>query len=375
MDVIFAIIIGILILLFLIFIHEFGHFVTAKFFKIKVEEFGFGFPPRLWGKKKGETIYSINWIPAGGFVRLLGEDGDSEDPRSFTKKSPWIRATVVSSGVVINFLFAVLLFYFILGFNSFQFDFDQTTVKNDFIFGNQQNFTLVAQVSDGSPAEAGGFRVGDKVLSAEGERVETVQDLQEVVSANLNNEISFSLQNFEEEEIRVVQVTPEINPENDKTQIGVGLAGDFTTISYESGIDKTFSGFEHAINSLQFQAVAIGSLIGQSVEEGTAEPLADNVAGPVGIVALIADFVGIGGIAAFGALVSLMALISLILAVVNILPIPALDGGRFFFIFLEGITGKRVNPKVERIIHGVAFIVLIFLVIAVAFNDILNIIS
>ena len=95
----------------------------------------------------------------------------------------------------------------------------------------------------------------------------------------------------------------------------------------------------------------------------------------MGIVSLIADFVGVGGVAAFAALVSLMALISLILAVVNILPIPALDGGRFFFIFIEGITGKKVNPKVERVIHGVAFIVLIFLVVAVAFNDILNIIG
>lgn len=375
MSIVLAILIGIIILLFLIFIHEFGHFVTAKFFKIKVEEFGFGFPPRLWGKRKGETIYSINWIPAGGFVRLLGEEEESEDPRSFTKKSPWIRAAVVSAGVIINFLFAVILFYFILGFNSFQFDFDQTTVKNDFIFGKQQNFTLIAQVSESSPAKEAGFRVGDKVLSAEGMRIETVEDLQKVVSANPNNEISFSVQNFEEEEIRVVQVTPEVNPEIDKAQIGVGLAGDFTTISYESGIDKTFSGFEHALNSLQFQAVAIGSLVGQSVEEGTAEPLTDNVAGPVGIVALIADFVGVGGVAAFGALVSLMALISLILAVVNILPIPALDGGRFFFIFIEGITGKKVNPRVERIIHGVAFIVLLFLVIAVAFNDILNILG
>ena len=129
----------------------------------------------------------------------------------------------------------------------------------------------------------------------------------------------------------------------------------------------------HAVNNLQFQVIAIASLVGQSVEEKSAEPLAENIAGPVGIVALIAQFVGVGGTAAIGALFSLTALISLILAVVNILPIPALDGGRFFFIFAEGLTGKKVNPKVERVIHGIAFIVLIFLVLIVAFNDIVNI--
>ena len=99
MSIILAIVIGILILLFLVFIHELGHFLTAKFFGIKVQEFGFGFPPRLWGKKKGETIYSINWIPAGGFVRLLGEEEDSNDPRSFSQKRPLVRAAVVAAGV------------------------------------------------------------------------------------------------------------------------------------------------------------------------------------------------------------------------------------------------------------------------------------
>lgn len=155
--------------------------------------------------------------------------------------------------------------------------------------------------------------------------------------------------------------------------VGVGLGGDFTVVKYESPTDRIFSGFMHAVNNLQFQVIAIASLVGQSVEEKSAEPLAENIAGPVGIVALIAQFVGVGGTAAIGALFSLTALISLILAVVNILPIPALDGGRFFFIFAEGLTGKKVNPKVERVIHGIAFIVLIFLVLIVAFNDIVNI--
>ncbi len=378
MSVIIAILIGIFILLFLIFIHEFGHFATAKFFGIKVEEFGFGFPPRVWGKKIRETIYSINWIPAGGFVRLLGEEEESEDPRSFTKKSPWVRAAVVSSGVIINFLFAVLVFYLILGFSSFKFDFDQTTVQTDFIFGKQQNSPIILDVAEGSPADKAGIRIGDKVISAAGPMenqgpIETSDYLQKFIQARVGLEVGLEVQNIEEDQSRWVELTPRVNPPEGEGAMGIGLGLDLATVSYVSPTDKVFSGFMHAVNSLQFQAVAIGSLVGKSVEEGSPEPLRENVAGPVGIVALITKFVGVGGVAAFGALLSLAALISLILAVINILPIPALDGGRFFFILIEGVTGKRVDPKVERIIHSTAFLLLLVIVILVAFNDVINI--
>lgn len=373
MSVIIAIVIGILILLFLVFIHELGHFVTAKFFGIRVEEFGFGFPPRAWGKKIGETIYSINWIPAGGFVRLLGEEEASDDPASFSHKSPWVRAAVVSAGVIINFLLAVLIFYLILGFSSFKFDFDQTTIKTDFIFGKQRNSPLILDVAKDSPADTARISIGDKIITGNGELIETSDQLRDFVQDNLDEEVTFELQDFQGENIRVVSLTPRANPPEGEGAMGVGLGFDIATVTYENPVEKLFSGFLHAVNSLQFQFVAIGSLIKQSFEEKTPEPLAENVAGPVGIVALIARFVGIGGLAAFGALVSLTALISLILAVVNILPIPALDGGRFFFIFVEGITGRRVDPRVERLIHGAAFLVLLALVILIAFNDILNI--
>ena len=373
MVVILAILIGILILLFLVFIHEFGHFAMAKFFKIKVEEFGFGFPPRAWGKKIGETIYSINWIPAGGFVRLLGEEEEVEDPRSFSKKPPLIRSSVVAAGVVINFLLAVFLFYLILGFSGFKFEFDQTTVKNKFIFGKQENFTVITLVSGNSPAQVAGIKVGDKVISGNDIRIESLDEFKSFIDSNLGHEISLLVQNIEERQPRTVKVIPRVDPPEGEGPLGVGLGFDIAQVSYEKPADIVFSGFMHAANNLQFQTVAIKSLISKSVAEKTAQPLRENVAGPVGIVALIARFVGIGGFAAFGALLSLTALISLILAVVNILPIPALDGGRFFFILIEGITGQRVNPKVERVIHGTAFLILLALVILVAFNDILNI--
>lgn len=373
MSIIIAILIGILILLFLVFIHELGHFLTAKMFGIKVLEFGFGFPPRIWGKKKGDTTYSINWIPAGGFVRLLGEEESSEDPRSFNKKSPWVRVIVVSSGVIINFLFAVLLFYLILGFSGFKFDFDQTTVQTNFIFGSQQNAPLVLKVAPGSPGEFAGIKVGDKILYGNEELIENTKSLQSFTQSHLGEEIQFTVLNIEEENERVVKVVPRVDPPEGEGAVGIGLGFDLATVTYETFVEKMFSGFMHAINSLQFQAVAIGSLVSQSFEEGTADPVRENVAGPIGIVSLISKFVGVGGFAALGALVSLAALISLILAVINTLPIPALDGGRFFFILIEGVTGYRINPKVERAIHSVAFLILLVLVILVAFNDILKI--
>ncbi|MEX0616965.1 MAG: site-2 protease family protein [Candidatus Woykebacteria bacterium] len=369
MAVILAILIGIVILLFLVFIHEFGHFATAKFFGIKVEEFGFGFPPRIWGKKKGETIYSINAVPAGGFVRLLGEEEESNDLRSFTKKGPWVRAVVVAAGVIINFLLAVLIFYLILGFSGFKFDFDQTAIKTDFFFGKQQNSPVILDVAKDSPADKSGIKVGDKVISADGKLMESSRELQDFVGDNLGEEVTFTVQNIEEKDTRIVSLVPREKPPEGEGSVGVGLGIDLATVSYE-GVEKVFAGFLHSANTLQFQAVAIGSLIKQSFEEKTPEPITENVAGPVGIVALIAQFVGIGGFAAVGALASLTALISLILAVVNILPIPALDGGRFFFILIEGLTGYKVNPRAERLIHGVAFIVLLALVVLVAFNDI-----
>src|SRR4030042_823824 len=120
---ILAIALGVFFLGVLVFVHEAGHFLTAKFFKVKVEEFGFGFPPRLWGKKRGETIYSINAIPAGGFVRLFGEDGEERgDPRSFAAKGPWVRATIIAAGVMVNLVVAFLLFSILLAVNNFRSD-------------------------------------------------------------------------------------------------------------------------------------------------------------------------------------------------------------------------------------------------------------
>jgi len=168
---ILAITLGIFLLGILVFVHEAGHFFTAKFFKIKVEEFGFGFPPRLWGKRRGETIYTINAIPAGGFVRLLGEDGEAAgDSRSFAAKGPWVRATVIAAGVMVNLIVAFLIFSILLAGNSFRFDtplrlpLSGELVNVSFPFGQQTNSALIEFVAPGSPAEKAGLKAGDLII-------------------------------------------------------------------------------------------------------------------------------------------------------------------------------------------------------------------
>ena len=370
MSIIIATIIGLIILVFLVFIHEAGHFITAKLSGIKVLEFGFGFPPRVWGKKIGETTYSINWLPLGGFVRLLGEEEDSSDPKSFTKKPPWTRAVVVAAGVFINILFAVFLFYFIVGANSFQALFEQNFAKTNYVFGEQENFTVIAKVVEGSPADFAGIKSGDKVLSVNGNKVETVVEFQTIVKENLGKAIPIEVQNFDEDLIRSTQVIPRLNPPEGEGALGVGLGGDFALVSYEKPIHKIFAGFGHAANRLQEQMVALKSIFGKSIKESDVEPLRENVGGVIRIVDQIAVVVEFGGLKAFGVLLELAALISLILGVLNLLPIPALDGGRLYFILIEGISGYKLKPSTERAVHGVAFLILIFLVILIAINDI-----
>ena len=368
-----AILIGILILGILVFVHEAGHFIAAKIFGVKVEEFGFGFPPRIWGKRKGETTYSINAIPAGGFVNLLGEVGD-QGPRSFAAKPVWIRALIVTAGVIVNFLLAVIIFTILLWFTSFETNFN-LIVDNKFPFGNQENFILIAKVDPGSPAEKAGIEPGDKIVLANGQRFDSIASFKEFIDSSLGNKITLKLDNVTTNEEKEVGVVPRVHPPAGQGSLGVVFAGRglVATVSYRSLSEKVFSGFLHAGNMLQYQFVVIGSLVGRSIEEGTPEPVAEQVSGPIGIVALISVIVGAGGIAAIESLVTVIALLSLVLAVVNILPIPALDGGRLAFIVVEAITRRKVNPAIERAIHLVGFIVIIVLFLLVSYNDIIKI--
>ncbi|MDP2720709.1 MAG: site-2 protease family protein [bacterium] len=379
MTVVIAIIIGILLLGFLVFVHEAGHFFTAKLFGVKVEEFGFGFPPRLWGKKRGETIYSINAIPAGGFVRLFGEDGEHErQQRSFSSKGPWRRSLIIAAGACINLIIAFLIFTVLLGMGGFRSYFpsrlsaDQS-VNLSLPFGVREQSILIAQVSKESPAQMAGLRSLDDVVSANGQRFQSVQAFQNFVKERGGQQITLKVKNIVDLGYRTVTVTPRQNPPKNQGALGVLLNPEFgrdiVTIEYQKPIEKVFSGPLHSVNMLYFQGQALGALVSQSFREGTPEPVAKNVSGPVGIISVLGLIVSESGLAILPIL-QVVALISLILGVINLLPIPAVDGGRLFFTVFEGLTGKRVNPNIERIIHTAGFAFLIVLFVIFTFNDI-----
>ncbi|MBM3250775.1 MAG: site-2 protease family protein [Candidatus Nealsonbacteria bacterium] len=365
-----TIIVFLFILGFLILTHEFGHFIVAKKSGIRIEEFGIGFPPRIWGKKKGETVYSINLIPFGGFVKLYGEDEVDKkylrDPQSFSAKPIWVKLLVIIAGVAMNFLLASLIFYFLLavsGFVSQQF----LVFDYQFPLGRQKNFPLVLAIEDGSPAVEIGIKPGNVIISGNGARFRSIEEFISFVDEKKGENILLKVRDFKSQEIREVSVVPRISFPEGEGPLGVRL-GEVAELRYENFFEKTLAGFLHSLNFAHYSISAFGHLIKLSFQEETIKPLSSSVVGPVGILAITKITLKEGIIA----LLNLMALISLALAVVNIFPFPALDGGRLIFIGLEGLTGKKIPLEVEKNINLIGFVLLILLLILISYKDIVQ---
>jgi len=378
MNIILALIIGIILIGLLVFLHEAGHFFMAKFFKVKVEEFGFGFPPRVWGKKVGETVYSINAIPAGGFVKLFGEDeGGSVDQRSFVARSPWVRSAIIVAGVVVNLIIAFLLFTALLAYSGFRSDQPLSIptsgqdITINFPFGKQTDGVLIVYVQPKTPAARAGLQDLDEVTSANGKTFSSIGNFQKFVEKNKGKEINIQVFNLLDRQNRSISVTPRLNPPKDEAPLGVVL-DKVATIRYE-GVDKFFVGPMHAVNMLFYQGKIFIALFGEAFEQKSVQPVAQTVSGPIGIAGLIGTFIGVTGTKGIFTLVEVIALISLILGVINVLPLPALDGGRLFFTLFEGISGKKVNQKIERLIHSAGYIVIIIFFFIITYNDIIKI--
>jgi len=352
-------IVFIIILAVLIFVHELGHFLVAKKFGIKVEEFGFGFPPRLWGIKKGGTIYSINWIPFGGFVKIFGEDGgDRNDKHSFVSKKIWQRASVLLAGAAMNIALAVLLLS--LGF---MIGLPWAVEDSEKIVGTKVQIT---QVSLGSPAELAGLKTGDIVLGANSQtgklnNLEKVTDLQNFIERNKGQEILIDLKRGQD--ILTFKLVPRVNPPTNEGSMGVGLARVSQVVfpwyrAIWEGLATTFSLIWLTISSL-------GMLIWQLFSHGQ---VVGEVTGPVGIYSITGQAAQMG----FVYILQLAALLSINLAVINAFPFPALDGGRVLFLLIEKIKRSPVSERVERTVHSAGFIFLILLMVVIAFKDIVR---
>jgi regulator of sigma E protease len=343
----------------------------AKKSGILVEEFGFGIPPRIFGKKIGETIYSINLFPFGGFVKVLGEDAEGVDFNnlpvgSFAGKSAINRILVLVAGVFTNIVLGSVLFFIVLSGRNFVSTPLMLLGDNsyNFPFGQKREIsTTVTYVVPGSPAEKAGIGFGDFVQD-----FPSVSSLQEYIGKNSQKEIILNLGNLQSPVFRSVVVTPEFNKELDRGVIGVGL-GSAVYLEYK-GIEKPFSGFLHGINTTAYSLKIMSNLVGESAKSKSLKPVSTGFSGPVGIFGLVEQVVTTGGDSVLITLIEIVALLSFSLALFNILPFPALDGGRVAFILIEIVIRKRISPKVQSATHSVGLAVLLLLMLAVTLNDI-----
>lgn len=348
----------IVILALLVLVHEFGHFVMAKRAGMKVDEFGFGFPPRLIGIKKGETIYSINLIPLGGFVKIVGEDNSGEaDPRSFINKSFWQRLSTLVAGVVMNFILAWVLL-------SIGFGIGLPTVVGE---GQQlpkygtlssQNITIL-EVSAESPAKVAGIKEGDIILGADGKSFSDIESLISYVRSRGDQTIDMQLKRGGEE-IKI-SVLSRANPPEGEGSMGIGL-GNVGEISYP-WYYAPVAGLKATLAMIKGTAVGFYELIVQGVG-------IKSLGGPVKIAALTGQVTELG----FPYLIQFTAFLSVNLGILNIIPFPALDGGRVLFLLIEKVRGKRNNSDWEKWANTIGFALLLLLIAVITFGDIKSLI-
>jgi len=348
MTILISIVTFLIVIVVLILVHEIGHFFTAKAFGVGVEEFGLGFPPRLLSIKRGETLYSLNAIPLGGFVKMAGEE-DSDVPRSLASKRISTRLLVLSAGSVMNLLLPLLLF-------SISFMIPHNTVVGQ---------VMVAEVAPDSPAARAGIRVEDTILSVNDKSVDNHADVFRNIQLNLGNEISV-LVRHSDTTTENVQVVPRWNPPEGQGAIGV------TTSTSDATIVRQSEPFWRAIPMGVGACIETFVLFKNGIVSMIIGAVPAEVTGPVGIAQLTGEVAKAG----ISPLLEFAAFISINFGIINLFPLPALDGGRIAFVLLEAVRrGKRIAPKTEGLIHLIGFALLIVFFLAITYQDIMRIVS
>jgi len=424
--IVFIIILGVLI-----FVHELGHFLTAQKNGIKASEFGFGFPPRIvgfqfltgkkqeertevesiqvekvdikmagneeiiketitekmrkfseivpvrkwriiWGDRDGDsekerkdldemrenryaggTIYSINWIPLGGFVKIKGEGGeDKEDEDSFAGRSAWTRTKVLAAGVIMNFLLAWLLIAVVFMIGA-PVAIDSSTASTP------KSKIQISEVVPDSPASGMGLQVGDEILK--NNDFKTLEEVQDYISSHKGQEITLQVKRGNQS--LNLKGTPRIDVPAGQGALGIGLAE--TVVVRYSFFQAIWKGLTTMLNLILAMLLALYGILKNLI---MGQGVGADVAGPVGIAVLTKQVTTLGLIY----VLQFAALLSINLGIINILPIPALDGGRILFILIEKIKGSPVSQKTEQLFHTIGFILLIMLMILVTFRDVMK---
>ena len=371
---IFGIIIGLVVLVALVVVHELGHAIAARRNGVVVEEFGIGFPPKAWGKKlKNGILFTLNWLPLGGFVKLQGEHDAATKKGDYGAATFWQKTKILFAGVVVNWLVAVVLLSILAVFglpkiipNQFSVPSDTTVVSTPVQLG---------ALTPGYPAEKAGLQPGDAVISFAGEPIETTQELIDISKATKGQTVEIVY-----ERNGATRTVEAALRDADSAVFGASLG-------QQDSIKATWSApIVGVVTTAQFTWVTLQGLgdllsnfvlglVGQlSTNETTREEATEkldtagaSVAGPVGILGVIFPAASEAGLTQ---VVFLAAIISLTLAVMNALPIPALDGGRWFVTALYKVLRKPLNKDTEERIHGTGFVVLMLLIVVITVADV-----
>ncbi len=350
----FSILVFLIVLSILVLVHELGHFIAARRAGILVEEFGFGLPPRVIGKRIGETLYSLNLLPFGGFVKLYGEEQDNTayPQRAFINKDKKTRAAVIVSGVIMNFLLGIFAFSSVYFFSGIP---------------KETQDVKVVDVASGSPAQTGGIVVGDIVRKVDAKEISKVDEFVKLVEEKKGRAIVLLI--ARNSETLKITLVPRENPPQGEGPLGVTITT--TEIYFPPAWQRPAVSLYYGAKDAFFWAKTIILGLAKTISELFVGQIPKDLAGPVGIFAVTSKAAQVGILA----LVNFLGIISINLAILNIVPFPALDGGRLLFVGIEAFFGKRVIPKVEAAVHTVGMIILLTLLLAITVHDIRRLIS
>ena len=326
-----TVIIAILVFNLIVFAHEGGHFIAARLGGIKVVEFALGMGPKIIGRKFGETMYSLRAFPIGGYCLMLGEDEENKDPGAFNNSPVKSRIFSVISGPLVNIMITILIYSLVI---------------------SQVAAPVIGQVTEGMPAEAAGIVAGDTIVEINDVKIENWEQMKPEIAKHEGELITVTLENKGSQ--REVQLTPVINPENNDVVIGISQKIKVGGFSLIEGIKKTATISRMMISFL-------GELIMGKTDSG-------EVSGPISIIVYMNEAAKTG----FLSVLYLTAIISLNLGILNLLPVPALDGGRLFFLFIELIRRKPLPAEKEGMVHFVGLVALMALSVFLMYKDIIK---
>ncbi len=343
------------ILAVLVTVHEFGHFFAARFFGVAVEEFGIGLPPRIVGRVWKGTLWSLNAIPLGGFARMKDENTSGAAPDSFQTKPASARAIILIAGIVFNFIFAALLFAIIFA-----------------VHGAPSNKEIVSigDVVAGTPAQAAGWQPGDQFVRIGGRDITSQQDLSDAIKAAAGTPVRVELRR--DGQTITTTVTPRLPEQTPDGQGSTGIRVSAQSVALREPVWRAIpDGFRETARGIGDIYVGLARLVRGQQQGGV-----DNVTGPIGIAQVVGEVVQQATIPVWVVILQITAFISINLGILNLLPIPALDGGRLLFVLIEWVRrGKRVPPEREGMVHLIGMAVLLTIFVLVAFVDIQRILD